>query len=381
MKSFQKAFCALLAGLVGFGVVAATVSDVTARQRYPWNGKVDIDYTITGSNIANTALVLTLKDYDTKRVYSLTGEGQHHITWNKTDLVTSNTTVKISLVPYGVTTVPDGPYCVVDLSGGPDATLWLVSSLPSMPSGGWTDVYKTTKLVLRRIPAGSFIMGSNQTNKSHQVTLTRSFYMGVFEVTQKQWELVMGSWPEDSSPIPFCDTNPAYNISYYDIRGSSQWPTSGVIGVSSFIGKLRAKTGLDFDLPTEAQWEYACRAGTTTAYYWGDTIDGTYVWYEGNSDGVTHPVGTKVPNIWGLYDMSGNVREWCRDRSGTLAYGIDPVGSISGSYWIFRGGDYSSEGSLNIARCTSSYRSSSNPYFRSFGLGFRLSLALPLKTN
>ena len=270
----------------------------------------------------------------------------------------------------GYVVYPD--YCVINLSGGPDATRWSVSYLSAVPSSGWTDGYKTTKLVLRRIPVGSFIMGSDQGSESRRVALTKPFYMGVFEVTQKQWKLVMGSWP-GSSPSSSCgrgDAYPAYYVSYNDIRGSSsgaRWPASSAVDASSFLGRLRAKTGLEFDLPTEAQWEYACRAGTTTTYYWGDAMDDAYAWYYNNSGRTTHPVGTRTPNTWGLYDMSGNVWEWCRDWYGTLAYGADPVGSASGSYRVGRGGSWNS-----YSVCASSFRGGIDPSNRDYYDGFRL---------
>ena len=379
MKSFQKAFCALLVGLVGFGAVAETISDVTARTT---NGKVDIGYTITGADATNTALAVTMIDNDTGEVHTLTDAGRHRVTWDTAvdglDLVSSNVTATVSLVRRGsASTATEGLYCVIDLSGGPDATRWPVSYLSSVPSGGWTDEYKTTKLILRRIEAGTFIMGGGSSDESRRVTLSKPFYMGVFEVTQKQWKLVMGTWP-GSSPSSSCgrgDAYPAYYVSYDDIRGSSSgawWPASSAVDASSFLGRLRAKTGLDFDLPTEAQWEYACRAGTATTYYWGDAMDGTYAWYSSNSGSKTHPVGTRTPNVWGLYDMSGNVWEWCRDWYGTRAFGTDPEGSASGSSRVERGGSWS----INSGRCTSSYRDRYAPSNRNLDYGFRLVMAL-----
>ena len=377
MKSFQKAFCALLVGLVGFGAVAETISDVTARTT---NGKVDIGYTITGADATNTALAVTMIDNDTGEVHTLTDAGRHRVTWDTAvdglDLVSSNVTATVSLVRRGsASTATEGLYCVIDLSGGPDATRWPVSYLSSVPSGGWTDEYKTTKLILRRIEAGTFIMGGGSSDESRRVTLSKPFYMGVFEVTQKQWKLVMGTWP-GSSPSSSCgrgDAYPAYYVSYDDIRGSSSgawWPASSAVDASSFLGRLRAKTGLDFDLPTEAQWEYACRAGTATTYYWGDSMDGAYAWYWDNSNRKrkTHLVGTKKPNAWGLYDMSGNVWELCRDWYRTLAYGTDPKGSASGWIRVVRGGSWNS----NSGSCASSDRGGNDPSGQDGYDGFRL---------
>ena len=383
MKGFRKTVCTLLFGLAGLGAAGVTVSGVTARQRYPWNGKIDIDYTVTGTDTADTALAVSLTDHDTGRVYTLTDAGRHRVTWDTAvdglDLVSSNVTATVSLVRRGTaSTAAEGLYCVIDLSGGPDATRWPVSYLSSVPSGGWTDEYKTTKLILRHIPAGTFIMGDDQTNENHRVTLTKPFYIGVFEVTRRQWELVMNR----SYPLVGNSQDPVVGFSYTNIRGSgsgSQWPTASVVDPdkSSFLGRLHAKTGLDFDLPTEAQWEYACRAGTTTKYYWGDAMDDAYAWYKNNSGSWVQPVGTRQPNAWGLYDMSGNVHEWCRNWYGERVYGTDPVGPIPnvGCQRVIRGG-CRDDGS---ARCASSSRTGREPscVIVNYYFGFRLSRTLP----
>jgi formylglycine-generating enzyme required for sulfatase activity len=136
------------------------------------------------------------------------------------------------------------------------------------------------------------------------------------------------------------------------------------------MGKLRARTGLDFDLPTEAQWEYACRAGTTTTYSYGNSADGNYMWYDSNSNSKTHVVGTKQPNLWGLYDMHGNVSEWCLDWYGTLSYGTDPKGSSSGSNRVKRGGSWY----YYAGSCASFIRGDFLPSLGNYhdGFGFRL---------
>ena len=371
------AFLLVLAGVAEF-----RIENVRAEPVLPW-GKVAVSYDVTGTLPENAdkyvawISVSNRASGSIQAVESLSGDTVlrlgHH--WIVGDCEADGVTLAPGTYSFGVDYAPSMEYCVIDLSSnGPNMTRWPVAYFSSVPSGGWTDEYKTTKLVLRRIEAGTFVMGSDQTNESHRVTLTKPFYMGVFEVTQKQWELVMGSWPgsNPSSSSGRGDAYPAYYVSYNDIRGSSsgaQWPASSAVDASSFLGRLRAKTGLDFDLPTEAQWEYACRAGTATMYYWGDVMDGAYAWYWNNSSSTTHPVGTRLPNAWGLYDMSGNVWEWCRDWYGTLAYGTEPNGSASGSYRVLRGGGWRH----NAVYCASSHRDINDPSYRdSNGCGFRL---------
>ena len=360
------------------------IEDVRATPVAPW-GRIVVDYTVAGdlaTDIPCYDAVVTASNRMTGVVYAggvTEGEtaltpGKHRVWWNA-----RAAGLREAAEAVDVRVAYEGPtYCVVDLSGGVNAKSYPVSYLPGISPKDWSDEYRTTKLVLRRIPAGSFIMGSDQGSESRRVALTKPFYMGVFEVTQKQWEFVMGSWPGStpSSSYGRGDAYPAYYVSYNDIRGSSsgaRWPASAAVDASSFLGRLRAKTGLEFDLPTEAQWEYACRAGTATTYYWGDAMDGAYAWYMGNSGSTTHPVGTRTPNAWGLYDMSGNVWEWCRDWCGTLAYGADPVGSASGSDRMLCGGSWGS----SADGCTSSDWGYNVPSIRYISNGFRLSRTLP----
>ena len=265
-------------------------------------------------------------------------------------------------------------FMVIDLSGGSSATSYPITYLSAAPSNGFTNTtYRTTKLVLRRLEAGSFKMQGSTTT-----TLSKPYYVGVFEVTQKQWSLVMGSLPSGvSSTYGKGDGFPVNFVSYSAIRGSSngaKWPSSSVVDSTSFLGKLRARTNIDFDLPTEAQWERACRAGTTTTYYWGSSINSSYCWYDSNSSSTCHIVGLKKPNAWGLYDMSGNLFEWCLDWYGSLKYGTDPKGPSSGTNRHMRGGSWNHTSSC----CTSSYRcyGENGPSSGGQGAGFRLCLTL-----
>ena len=264
-------------------------------------------------------------------------------------------------------------YCVIDLSGGAKAKAYPVTYLEKEPKGGFnTSEYKTKKLVLKRVESGSFVMGEKQMDDSHRVTLTKPFFMGLFEVTQRQWELVMGANPSKFAGEP---SNPVEQVSYDMIRGSglgAKWPESNAVDSASFLGRLRARTKIDFDLPTEAQWEYTCRAGMTTKLSYGDNKDGAYMWFKENSEDKAHAVGTKKPNPWGFYDMHGNVWEWCLDwHDETLEYGDDPLGPTSGSKHTARGGSWDT-----IAAFSTSFRryGGTSPSSLNYRFGFRLCL-------
>ena len=193
-------------------------------------------------------------------------------------------------------------------------------------------------LEMIRIPAGTFQMGSPETEPSrylnetlHTVTISKSFYIGKYEVTQGQWKSIINS--NNPSIFNTGDDYPVDNATWNDIT-------------NNFLPALNAKNlgQGTFRLPTEAQWEYACRAGTTTAYYWGTTMNGNYCWYGNNSNSTTHPAGQKLPNAWGLFDMSGNVSEWCSDLYGTYPSGttVDPTGATTGTSMNMRGGSFHS---------------------------------------
>ena len=199
--------------------------------------------------------------------------------------------------------------------------------------------------------------GRDDDENQHRVTLTKGFWMGETEVTQGLWQEVMGGNP---SYFKSGDGYPVENVSWNDCQ--------------EFLKKLNsryAQSGLRWALPTEAQWEYACRAGSTGVYGGNGRID-DMGWYDRNSGKKTHPVAQKTPNAWGIYDMHGNVWEWCADRYGSYPSGsvTDPSGAASGSFLVFRGGSW-----LNSARgCRSAHRSGIDPGTRFSGLGLRVVL-------
>jgi formylglycine-generating enzyme required for sulfatase activity len=203
------------------------------------------------------------------------------------------------------------------------------------------------------IPAGTFIMGSPKGEaktekeslheKQHKVTHTQPFYIGKYELTQAQYEKVMGVNPSRSKG----DNLPVHNVAWKD--------------ADEFCRKLSKQVGRAVQLPTEAQWEYACRAGTTTAYHSGNTIADLDKagWHAGNSGGKLHPGGEKMPNAWGVYDMHGNIREFVRDLYSTdpLEDSIDPTGPKNGdpNNHVVRGGAYTANAAL-VLNCRAATR-------------------------
>ena len=390
---------------------AVSVTSVTCTRHSPWDGKVDVDYELTADDPSQDIWVYPV-GYDgsgerTIPLLRTSGDGaeapvkpgRHRMTVDvdaaAPGLSSAAFTVKIFALAGGA------PYLVVDLSEGANATNYPVSYLPAVPQGGWTDEYKTTKLVLRLIPPGTFMMGSPTTELGrfsdredlHQVTLTRSYYIGVFETTQKQWELIMGSNPSSYKG----DMRPVDKVSYAQIRGAVHgicWPLHDQVEEDSFVGRLRRRSRLKFDLPTDAQWEHACRAGTVTALPSGKSLTDVNVCpnvaeiarYESNRfDGkggyteVHTTVGMYLPNDWGLYDVIGNICELCLDRwqarLGTASV-TDPKGtSAATDYRVFRSCG-ARGGTANLAR--SARRS--EQYVTSSGapwLGFRIAAFIP----
>jgi formylglycine-generating enzyme required for sulfatase activity len=212
------------------------------------------------------------------------------------------------------------------------------------------------------VQGGTFTMGCTSEQGSdcfdderpaHTVNLS-NYYIGKYEVTQAQWKVVMGSNPSYFKG----DNLPVENVSWNDVQ--------------EFIRKLNSQTGKNYRLPTEAEWEYAARGGNQSKgyKYSGSNSAGEVAWYYDNSGNKTHPVGQKKGNELGIYDMIGNVWEWCQDWDGTYSSNSqkNPVGASSGSRRVDRGGGWKH----NAVRCRVAFRSSDSPSDRGSDLGFRL---------
>jgi len=221
-------------------------------------------------------------------------------------------------------------------------------------------------------PPGEFLMGSPEdeegrlnNERQHRVTLTRGFWLAKTEATQGQWESVMGTslarfgtFGKDLFVCGEGSTHPMYLVSWEDVQ---EW-----LAKNNELHPL--PEGWEWDFPTEAQWEYACRATTTGAYGGTGNLD-EMGWHRDNSGGKKHPAGAKQANAWGLYDMHGNVWEWCRDWIGNYPRGCapDPTGPTSGSYRVARGGSWDA-----IARyCRAAARHGYAPGYWRSNVGFR----------
>jgi len=369
------------------------VGEVTAQQLFPFERTVVVNYTLesdendeftvdffctpdNGSTFYKLSEYGTLSGEGTEGTVS--GNGKHKTYWTPgPDFDEIGSESMMVKVVAEVVPPPPKTFMTIDLTDGS------VSYSPEEPTGGWTEEYKTTKLALKRIEAGTFYMGTPTDAVSphrdsrdcvkHEVTLTKAFYVGVFEVTQKQYQLITGTDPSNFKG----DNRPVENISYNTITGEG-----------GFFALLNERTGLTFGLPTEAQWEYACRAGTDTDLNDGENLtnggtedlkmnevgrygynknfpQGGYQYYEHTV------VGLYRPNGWGLYDMHGNVYEYCRDfispYNGTEPV-TDQVGQTSSNYLTVRGGYFSS----NPIDCRSASRSFQTKVSTANSRGFRV---------
>ena len=375
LRKRAKALAAILVAATVFSTASARadgcVQSVTAGQFFPFDRMVIINYVLDSDENDEFTVDFYCTTDEGETFYKLSeygylsgdgeegtvsGNGAHKIYWTPGEAFDTISSGSMRIKVTGeVVPPPPKTFMTIDLTDGS------VSYSPEEPEGGWTEEYKTTKLALKRIEAGTFKMGSPKDFNlrvdadlyPHDVTLTKPYYIGVFEVTQKQYKLITGEDPSNFKG----DTRPVETVNYDTITGEG-----------GFFAKLNEKTGLTFGLPTEAQWENACRAGTETSLnndtdlitndwdpnlsklgrYSGDWKDNK-VSQDYNQETV--PVGEYLPNNWGLYDMHGNVAEWCLDWIETSQiYNTDPVtdqvGSLTAIYATVRGGSYKALGNV-----------------------------------
>jgi len=361
------------------GAVGIEASNVTINQSVD-SHIVTVDYTLSGAPAIVTVDFLTNGVSIGERNFAnvrgdvnriLATDGNYSVKWNPARSPAATISfdgfeVSASVKVWPVEDPPD--YLVVNLAetnyASPRVSYYV--STNALPGGGLAnDIYRTDRLVMRRIHAAGvrWRMGAvsadyagsdsdvslSAREAAHGVTLSEDYFIGIYPVTQGQGAYF------SSRGTAFTDQDdsrlrPAGNVKYVNLRGSGAG-NGGAVKPTSALQELRTLTGVDFDLPTDAQWEYACRAGTTTLLYSGKALTSANVyelgWIYGNSllDGTrqTHPVGEKLPNGWGLYDLYGNVNEWCRDwyvaDLGTDDV-VDPVGPATGSTRVLRGGNY-----------------------------------------
>ncbi|MDD4019054.1 MAG: formylglycine-generating enzyme family protein [Kiritimatiellae bacterium] len=376
------------------------ITNVVARQRWPWSRLVNIDYVLECADTQRVDVAVAGYSGTTSVILpvgSLSGDlynvapGARRIVWDPGK--TSYTNELYTRFSVELTSAPVPLYMIVDLTKDVSATNQVTYLYPGdsslVTTGRWTnvwfgvtnDVYRTDKLVLRRVSAGSYMMGANAGTKP--VTLTQACYAGVFEVTGTQWYRIMGTGSSSS-------VAPVGSVSYNLIRGATNdvpainwYATGSEVCPTSFIGRLRAKTGMnDFDLPTEAQWQYLCRAGTQSYYSDGVSTSASDTnilneigWWKENSSSQIKTVGLLAPNAWGLYDMHGNAWETCLDWSASLnnVAATNPPGPVSGTARVACGG----ASSLPASSVSCGSRGSCAPAAADGSIGFRIVRTLP----
>ena len=274
--------------------VLPSIRNVSARQRHPWNGKVDIEYEVVGDIMTGLSaesapgLVILAEDIENGYVYpasKLTGdtgiaEGVHKVVW---DLDEQGFRIDLRKLKIKIAYRTD-TYCVIDVSSGPNAWSYPVTYCGSIPEGGWTDEYKREKIVFRRIEPGVSRFG----NYGGTTTNVNAYYIGVFEITRGQYCRIV---PDNGTTDSILSQALTYSdLTYY--QSYSQL---------NLLTNILARTGLSCNLPTERQWEYACRGGTVSKYNDGSDY--------------AQAVNELGSNGWGLYDMHGGYYEWCSNGS------------------------------------------------------------------
>ena len=443
---FKQGLLALLgAAAVAFGASAdPSVTINSVRQNYPWNNTVEINYTIGGTKASSDTLYALSYSYATSTGGTKTAIPASDMSGtamvDSDDFQISGTYTAIWTAPAGISTdtaeltieVQDvteqgtpateanATYMVVRLDNGKVYyRTW--ASQDAANTAYNTDEYKTTKMVFRKVPVGTYqtgFSGESTGNDPKSWNLSsfgsgKSYWIGVFQVTQAQYELIgatAGSTPSNfksvstggTFPDAYATTGlrPVEQVSWQDIRDSSAASAAVTLGgvtadsSGTFLQRLNAKTEsgagvTGFDLPTEVMFEIAERAGATTKYWWGSSQDAASngQWHtinSSNSGSRTVEVGRTIPNAWGLYDMAGNVWEWCLDQSD---YSNDKqMANRTSPYVPYSGGSSSNRrsrggGNWNFAPSNdyfaASYRGHATPSSRSNYIGFRVARVCP----
>ena len=413
-----RVFAAAFACMALCASADVSVEDVKCSPRTPWNGLVDIEYTIACDNTdadiyvnpvgfnLDTGLTVFPSHFSGDGADSTVKPGTLHMVWDATaDLGDLFSSSAFQIKIYAGEKL--SRYIVIDISGGPEAETYPIRRSVAGPDLS-DDTCRTTEIWMRLVCPGTFMMGSSEDELGHnvythymedlhKVAITKPFYIGVFTVTQRQWELVKGDRPSYFTSL--YEGRPVENAYIRDIGVFQAGPIGGTAS-DSFIGIMRLKNYCGgFGLPTESQWEYACRAGTQTAFNTGDELTtvaevGTPTlntigrhFGNGYADGSVNPsstnttaiVGCYRPNAIGLYDMHGNVDEICcnygRDHLG-FEDQIDPFES---DFWnrngtlVVRGGSWigSVRGNRSSVRWIFNYGNGSRDEHNNY-TGFRL---------
>ena len=394
----------------GFAIAGVTVRDVKVSQNWPWSGLVNIDYTLDAPANALVDVTIALKNgkqpidlgwgaLDATKLYSQTA-GTYRVVWDPSKTVGDPARIWSEFTAE-VKTNDGDTFMVIDLAT--DA----ITFTDTPPEGGWNqDEYKTSKIVMRRIPAGTYVMGSpedeighdERTERQHPVTFTNFFYLGVFEMTERQYCILEGIEGGTTAAVANNDKARVVKegIDPLSLRGATSKDKNvfPAIESDSFFGRMNARFTLPqklanyvFDLPTISQWEYACRAGTTGAWNNGTTRTANETtdpnldllgWYRKTTNFQTREVGGLLPNAFGLYDMHGNAGELCIDvvPAGTIVWWqrdvplVEPI-LYDPDHWpwtaVGRGGNEEE----NAGTCRSASPATS---YTGRGTGFRLAL-------